>query len=140
MAVSCLAIFLFGHTLSMIFTLVVMVFAEIGIGFGYVPPFAMFPDVIEVDAAQTKNRKEGAYYGMWTFFSKIGVALATALSGTFLSLTNYVPNLADQSYTTILTIRLIIGPIPVIIFIVGILLIQRYPLDEKTYDAIITSE
>lgn len=138
LTVCCLAIFLFGHTLGMTFTLVVMVFAGVGIGFGYVPPFAMLPDVIEVDAVQTGNRKEGAYYGMWTFFSKIGVALAAALTGAFLSLANFVPNLADQSSTTIFTIRLLIGPIPAVVFIAGILLIQRYPLDEETYNTIIT--
>jgi GPH family glycoside/pentoside/hexuronide:cation symporter len=137
LAVSCLAIFFFGHTLGMYFTLVVMVFAGVGIGFGYVPPFAMLPDVVEVDAVQTRNRKEGAYYGMWTFFSKIGVAMAAALAGAFLSLASFVPNLADQSLTTLFTIRLIIGPIPALIFIAGIFLIQRYPLDEKTYDSII---
>jgi GPH family glycoside/pentoside/hexuronide:cation symporter len=97
----------------------------------------MLPDVVEVDAVQTKTRKEGAYYGMWTFFSKIGVAMAAALAGAFLSLASFVPNLADQSLTTLFTIRLIIGPIPALIFIAGIFLIQRYPLDEKTYDSII---
>ena len=137
LAVSCMAIFLFGHTLGMTFTLIVMVFAGVGIGFGYVPPFAMLPDVVEVDAVQSKSRKEGAYYGMWTFFSKIGVALAAALAGTFLSLASFVPNVADQVPSAILTIRLVIGPIPAAIFILGILLIHRYPLDEKTYDAIV---
>ena len=140
LVVSCLAIFGFGHTLGMTFTLIVMVFAGVGIGFGYVPPYAMLPDVVEVDAIQSNSRKEGAYYGMWTFFSKIGVALAAALSGLFLGVAGFVPNIVDQTDSTIFTIRLLIGPIPAIIFIVGILLIQKYPLDEKTYDAIIADQ
>jgi glycoside/pentoside/hexuronide:cation symporter, GPH family len=137
LAVSCMAIFLFGHTLGMNFTLIVMIFAGVGIGFGYVPPFAMLPDVVEVDAVQSQSRKEGAYYGMWTFFSKIGVALAAALAGVFLSLASFAPNIVDQVPSAILTIRLVIGPIPAVIFILGLWLIQRYPLDEKTYDEII---
>lgn len=140
LVVSCLALFGFGHILGMTFTLIVMVFAGVGIGFGYVPPYAMLPDVVEVDAIQSKTRKEGAYYGMWTFFSKIGVALAAALSGAFLSLAGFVPNIVGQTDSTILTIRLLIGPVPAIIFIAGIILIQRYPLDEKTYDAIIAED
>ena len=140
LATSCLCIFFFGHTIGMNFTLVVMVFAGIGIGFGYVPPFAMLPDVVELDSVQTNTRKEGAYYGMWTFFSKIGVALAAALAGAFLSLSSFVPNLVDQSPATIFTIRLVIVPVPAIIFIAGILLIQRYPLDEKAYNAIVAEE
>jgi glycoside/pentoside/hexuronide:cation symporter, GPH family len=137
LALSCMALFLFGHTLGMSFTLIVMAVAGVGLGFAYVPPFAMLPDVVEVDAVQTQVRKEGAYYGMWTFFSKIGVALAAALAGIFLDLASFLPNIADQAPSAILAIRLVIGPVPAIIFILGILLIQRYPLDEKTYDEII---
>ncbi|MFH1880645.1 MAG: glycoside-pentoside-hexuronide (GPH):cation symporter [Bacillota bacterium] len=140
LAVSCLLMFFFAHTLGMHFTLGVMVFAGVGIGFGYVPPFAMLPDVVEVDAVQTKNRRDGAYYGMWTFFSKIGVALAAALAGAFLGLARFVPNVAEQTGATIFTIRLLIGPVPALIFIAGIFLIQRYQLDEKTYNTIIAAE
>lgn len=140
LTISCLAMFFFAHTLGMLFTFCVMVFAGVGIGFGYVPPFAMLPDVVEVDAVQTKTRKEGAYYGMWTFFSKIGVALAAALSGVFLGFAKFVPNLVDQAGSALLAIRLMIGPAPAIIFLAGILLIQPYPLDEKNYDAILALE
>lgn len=140
LVVSCLAIFLFAHTLGMVFTFCVMVFAGVGIGFGYVPPFAMLPDVVEVDAIQTKSRKEGAYYGMWTFFSKIGVALAAALSGVFLGFAKFVPNIVDQTPGALFTIRLLIGPVPALIFLAGILLIQPYPLDEQKYDAILAEE
>ena len=139
LAVCCLAIFFLGHVFGMPFTLAVMVLAGVGVGFGYVPPFAMLPDVVEVDAVQTKSRKEGAYYGMWTFFSKIGVALAASLAGFFLNLAGFVPNVAAQSAATLLTIRLIIGPIPALIFLAGIWLIQRYPLDEPTYAALIAA-
>jgi len=140
LVVSCLAIFFFAHTLGMIFTFCVMVFAGVGIGFGYVPPFAMLPDVVEVDAIQTKTRKEGAYYGMWTFFSKIGVALAAALAGVFLGFAKFVPNVVDQASSALFTIRLMIGPAPALIFLLGILLIQPYPLDEQKYDAILAQE
>lgn len=140
LVVSCLAIFFFAHTLGMIFTFCVMVFAGVGIGFGYVPPFAMLPDVVEVDAIQTKTRKEGAYYGMWTFFSKIGVALAAALAGVFLGFAKFVPNVVDQASSALFTIRLMIGPAPALIFLLGIMLIQPYPLDEQKYDAILAQE
>lgn len=101
--------FFLAHTLGIPFTLAVMVFAGVGIGFGYVPPFAMLPDVVEVDAVQTGARKEDAYYGMWTFFSKIGVALAAALPGAFLSWTGFIANVTGQVPTALFTIRLLIG-------------------------------
>jgi len=139
LSVSCLLMFLFAHTIGMTFTLCVMVFAGVGIGFGYVPPFAMLPDVVEVDAVQSKARKDGAFYGMWTFFSKIGVALAGSLTGLFLDLADFVPNVAEQTDATILTIRLLIGVVPAVIFLAGIVLIRNYGLDEKTYNEIVKS-
>jgi len=135
-AVGCMAVFLFGHILGMYYTLAVMVFAGIGIGFSYVPPFSMLPDVIEVDAVRTEKRKEGAYYGMWTFVSKIGIALAPALVGLVLSLSGFTPD-AVQTPGTLLAIRVLIGPVPVAIFLAGILIIERYPLDEMTYEGIV---
>ena len=135
-AVGCMAVFLFGHIFGMYYTLAVMVFAGVGIGFSYVPPFSMLPDVIEVDAVRTEKRKEGAYYGMWTFVSKIGIALAPALVGLVLSLSGFTPD-AVQTPGTLLAIRVLIGPVPVAIFLAGILIIERYPLDEMTYEGIV---
>jgi GPH family glycoside/pentoside/hexuronide:cation symporter len=140
LVVSCLAMFFFAHTLGMTFTFIIMAFAGVGVGFGYVPPFAMLPDVVEVDAVQTKTRKEGAYYGMWTFFAQVGVAIAGGFSGIFLGFAKFIPNAVAQTDSALFAIRLLIGPIPAVIFAAGILLIQRYRLDEKTYNAILAGE
>jgi GPH family glycoside/pentoside/hexuronide:cation symporter len=109
-----------------------MVYAGIGVGFSYVSPFAMVPDTIDFDAAKTGNRKEGAYYGIWTFVSKSGQALAMLVSGLLLSQGGYLAD-AVQSPRAILAIRLIVGPIPTLILIGALVLIQFYPLDEAAY-------
>jgi len=133
LASACLIIYLFGHRLGSSFFLVMMVYAGIGVGFGYVAPWAMVPDAIEFDAVRTGNRKEGAFYGMWTFTSKVGTSLAIALTGAILGAAGYAANLTEQSPSTLGAIRLIIGPIPALVFILAIVLIERYPIDEKTY-------
>jgi GPH family glycoside/pentoside/hexuronide:cation symporter len=135
-ATACAAIFAVGHILGTSFFLGIMVYAGIGVGFSYVAPFAMVPDAIEYDAVKSGERKEGAYYGIWTFIAKVGQSLSVFLSGLVLSLGGYIAD-AVQSAGSILAIRLIIGPIPVVIFIAAIILIQFYPLDEKTYNELI---
>jgi GPH family glycoside/pentoside/hexuronide:cation symporter len=135
----CMIIFFLGQTLGPYFFLGLMVYAGIGVGFSYVAPFAMVPDAIEFDAAQSGERKEGAYYGMWTFVSKLGTALAVFLSGIILSLGGYIAE-AVQSAEAILAIRLLIGPIPAVIFIGAWVVIRFYPLDEKAYQELLAKE
>jgi GPH family glycoside/pentoside/hexuronide:cation symporter len=98
-----------------------------------VAPWAMVPDTIEFDAVRTGNRKEGAFYGMWTFTSKVGTSLAIALTGAILGAAGYAANLPDQGAAALGAIRLIIGPIPAIIFIAALILIEYYPIDEQSY-------
>jgi GPH family glycoside/pentoside/hexuronide:cation symporter len=77
---------------------------------------------------------------MWTFTSKIGQSLAIVLTGGILQLARYVPNAAEQAESARLTIRLLIGPIPAVVLLGAMLLIQFYPLDEKTYNDLIAGK
>jgi glycoside/pentoside/hexuronide:cation symporter, GPH family len=142
LAASCMTIFFLAHILGPTFFIVMMIIAGIGIGFGYVAPFAMVPDTVEYEVATTGKRKEGAYYGMWTFTSKLGTSLAVALTGVILGLARYIaPDAANalpvQPESTLLAIRLIIGPIPAAVFIGAIVLIEFYKLDERAYKELI---
>lgn len=131
----CIAIFALGHILGPSFFLGIMIYAGIGVGFSYVAPFAMVPDTIEYDAIKTGERKEGAYYGIWTFIAKTGQSFSIFLSGLMLSLGGYVAD-ALQSSQALVAIRIVIGPLPALLFIAAVILIQRYPLDERTYQEI----
>ena len=123
---------LFGHILGVWFTFVIMGFAGFGSATQYVLPHAILPDVIEYDYAENGVRREGVFYGMWTFSSKLGQAAAMAMSGWILSLFNYVPN-SSQTAEAQLGIKLLLGPIPVVMFITGVLILASYPIDEQFY-------
>jgi GPH family glycoside/pentoside/hexuronide:cation symporter len=135
MALAGMGIFFFGHTIGPAFTLVMMSIAGVGLGFGYVPPFAMMPDTIEAEAQKTGKRREGAYYGIWTFIAKLGQSLATATMGFILAIAQYVPDL-PQGPKAIFAIRLLVGPIPAAIMVAALILVEFYPIDEKAYAAI----
>jgi GPH family glycoside/pentoside/hexuronide:cation symporter len=136
LAIATCAIFFLGHMLGKPFFYAVMVFAGIGVGFNYVAPFAMVPDTVAYDAITTGSRKEGAYYGMWTFFSKIGSSLAMLISGLILSAGGYIADTV-QAPSALMAIRLIIGPVPALVFVAAIILVHFYPLDEKTYEKLV---
>jgi GPH family glycoside/pentoside/hexuronide:cation symporter len=134
---ACALIYFLGHRMPVEFFFAVIVYAGIGVGFSYVAPFAMVPDAIEFEAAKTGRRNEGAYYGMWTFISKLGTALALFVSGQILALGGYVSQtgegMAVQPPEVFNAIRLIIGPLPMVIFIAAIAVLRLYPLDRKEY-------
>ena len=135
---ACALIFFFGHRLPSIeYFYALMVYAGIGVGFSYVAPFAMVPDAIKFEAAKTGEGKEGAYYGMWTFISKFGTAIAIFLAGQILNLGGYISHAGEASMeqpeSVFNAIRIIIGPIPILILIAAIVMVNFYPLDKKEY-------
>jgi GPH family glycoside/pentoside/hexuronide:cation symporter len=73
---------------------------------------------------------------MWLFTSKIGQAVSWLLTGLVLALGHYIAN-AVQARSALLAIRVLVGPLPALFLLGAMVLIQFYPLDEKTYAAII---
>lgn len=132
LASAALLVSFLGPSLGTGFVLAVMAGAGLGMGFSYVPPFAIVPDAIEVEARKTGNREEGAYYGLWNFAVKISQTGALASTGFLLSAAGYAAN-QTQSATSLATIELLIGPVPAAFFVAAALLLLTYPIDEKAY-------
>lgn len=139
LAASCVLIFFTGHLFGVAYVVGLMCLAGLGLGFALVAPWAMVPDTIEWDAKHTGNRKEGAYYGMWTFISKLGQALSLGVSGLILSASGYVAD-AVQGASSIFAIRLLAGIIPAAGFALGLYVMTRYPITEKVYRELFAEE
>lgn len=125
-----------GHKFGVNFSLLMMVITGIGMGFIYALPWAIVPDSLEYDYLLTGERTEGAFYGIWSFGTKIGQAAALGIMGGILSLTGYIPDVA-QTDLAALGIRILLGPIPTLIFILAIIILYYYPINEKRYLEII---
>ncbi|MDC7238937.1 MAG: MFS transporter [Spirochaetales bacterium] len=119
--------------------IIIITLAGIGLSTHYVMPFSILPDVVEYDSVHHGGiRREGAYSSLWTFASKIGQALALAMSGWLLQFFGYVPEQA-QSSRAILGIKLISGPFPALFYIIGILILYRFPCNREYSDRMIGS-
>ncbi len=135
-AVNVMVLFFLGHVLPASFSLAVMCTTGIGLGLTYAMPWAMVPDAIEYDYLLTGERTEGAFYGIWTFGIKIGQAIALAVTGGILSLTGYVRE-AVQTTSAEFGIRLLLGPIAAVIFLLAVVVLWMYPINERRYGEII---
>jgi glycoside/pentoside/hexuronide:cation symporter, GPH family len=135
-AIAVMVIFFLGHVLGINFTLAMMFFTGIGFGFTYVMPYAMVPDAIEYDYLCTGERREGAFYGIWTWALKIGQALAVFVMGWVLALSGYVAD-AVQTQSAQFGIRLFLGPISAVILVAGAAVLYFYPINERKYKEIV---
>jgi len=120
---------------AVIFALCVM--AGIGVSAAHVLPWAILPDAIEWDEYQTGKRHEGVFYSLITLMKKVASSIAIPLTAIMLDVTNYVPNSAEQPASALLGIRLLMGPIPAVMLMIGIVFAMRYPLDREEFSNVV---
>jgi GPH family glycoside/pentoside/hexuronide:cation symporter len=139
-AAAVIVFFLFGHRTGPQFAFAVMAFGGIGFATQYVMPFSIVPDVVEYDYAENGVRREGVFYGMWTFMSKIGQAVGISINGWILTMFGYIETRADvvveQPESALIGIRLIAGPVPAFFFIAGVVVLSFYPISNSVYQQI----
>jgi glycoside/pentoside/hexuronide:cation symporter, GPH family len=82
-------------------------------------------DVVDFDELETGERREGAYFGIWTLGLKAMSAVGILLSGGLLHLIGYVPE-QPQNPATIWWLVLLVGPAQSVVFLVGLLLFRRF--------------
>ena len=109
--------------------------ALVGIGLGAIQvlTWAMIPDAIEWDELQTGQRHEGMFYSLVQTLRKIGSSLSLPFVLLVLEWTGYVANAPTEPRATILGIQALIGPIPAILLLVGIVFAGRYPLNRARF-------
>jgi GPH family glycoside/pentoside/hexuronide:cation symporter len=115
------------------FLLILCALAGIGVSAAHVLPWSIIPDAIEWDEWQTGERHEGMFYSLISLLQKVASSIAIPLILLLLDGTGYVPNAAQQAPSTLLGIRLVVGPIPALLLCAGILFAILYPINRKEY-------
>jgi GPH family glycoside/pentoside/hexuronide:cation symporter len=136
-AASVLVFFAVGHITGPSIAFVIMAIAGTGFATQYVMPFSIVPDLVEYDFAENEVRREGVYYGLWTFMSKIGQAIGIGINGWVLHASGYRETVAgqfvEQTDSARIGIRMIAGPIPAAFFIAGVIVMSFYPITNEYY-------
>jgi GPH family glycoside/pentoside/hexuronide:cation symporter len=82
-------------------------------------------DVVDFDELETGERREGAYFGIWTLGLKLMSAFGILLSGALLQVVGYVPD-QPQSAGTMWWLVLMVGPLQSGVHLVGLLMFRRF--------------
>ncbi len=112
--------------------------AGFGVSVAYLIPWSMVPDVIELDELQTGKRREGIFYGFMVLLQKFGLALALWLVGEALSRSGFIETVAGQPTpvqpdSALLAIRFVIGPLPIVFLVCGLILAYFYPITREVH-------
>lgn len=123
---------------------ILAIMAGIGISVAYLVPWSMLPDVVDLDELNTGQRREGIFYGFVVQLQKFGVAAALFLVGKTLDWAGLIPTVASQAPpiqpdSALLAIRLIIGPMPTLMLIMGLVLAYFYPITRSKHEEIVLS-
>lgn len=122
--------------------LIVGIIALIGVGISasQTLTFSILPDVVEVDELKNGVRREGTIYGTTMFLYKLAsavlVALTTAMLGVFGYLESAGGEVVTQPASAILGIRLLIGIVPALCFVLSAVFVKNLPLSKQEFDAI----
>jgi GPH family glycoside/pentoside/hexuronide:cation symporter len=96
---------------------------------------SMMADVIDLDELQTGRRREGAYFGIWSFIDKAAVGIAVFIGMYSLDLMGYVPN-QDQTLRVFWTLKTLYSILPAICFAACCYLLRHYPIDQREHERI----
>ena len=111
----------------------IAVMAGIGVSAVHVLTWSIIPDAVEVDELATGQRHEGIFYSMATFLKKCASAILVPASLLVLQWSGYVSNAAVQSPSAILAIRALMGLLPSVMLVAGILFAAFYPLTRSSH-------
>lgn len=132
--------FLQPGQLGLMFALAVI--TGMGVSTAYLIPWSMMPDVIELDELNTRQRREGIFYGFMVLLQKFGLAFGLFLVGNALQASGFREAAAGQELPTqpesaLFAIRLAASVLPVIFLIGGLVLAYFYPITREIHAEIL---
>lgn len=117
--------------------------AGAGLAVAYFIPWSMLPDVIDLDELKTGERREGIFYGFMVHLQKVAIAIAIFSVGKVLDFAGFISSSSEQATapaqpeSALLAIRWLIGPIPSVVLIGGIILALMYPITRPVHEDIL---
>ncbi|MEY2978833.1 MAG: MFS transporter [Prochlorotrichaceae cyanobacterium] len=116
--------------------------AGCGVSTGYLVPWSMLPDVVDLDELNTGQRREGIFYSFMVLLQKLSLAIALAGLGQGLSWAGFVQSEAGsaapvQPDSALWVIRFVIGPVPTVFLAIGLVLAYLYPISRELHSEIL---
>lgn len=110
-----------------------MVLAGFSMGCGFALGPSVLADVMDAGEYETGERNEGAYSAAYGFAIKSAGAIVVFILGWVLQLSGFVANQVQQPPSAELALRLLLGALPFIAYVIGASIFLRYELSESKH-------
>ncbi|KAM8954063.1 sphingosine-1-phosphate transporter MFSD2B [Pelodytes ibericus] len=117
---------------SLIVAYVVAVVSGLSIAASLLLPWSMLPDVVDNFRLMNPQAKglEAIFYSSFVFFTKLSAGIALGISTMSLEFAGYSSAACKQSSQVVVTLQILIGAVPAILIILGLLVLVFYPITE----------
>ena len=122
---------------NLYFLIIAGVMAGIANGCNNVIGPSIFSDIIDYDELQTGDRKEGAYFAVWSLVWKSANGIIILILGMVLSFVGYKANIA-QTELVINTMKFMFTLLPCMFYLLAASIFSFFKFDEETYNNIRT--
>ena len=107
----------------------ICILSGMAVGADLALPSSMQADVVDIDLAETGERRAGLYFAMWSMMTKLSLALAAGIS---LPILDYVGWPEENTFAIVILYALV----PITVKLIVIFNIWRYPLDRAALSEI----
>ncbi|XP_074942801.1 sphingosine-1-phosphate transporter MFSD2B isoform X1 [Phalacrocorax aristotelis] len=119
---------------SLILAYIVAFISGLSIAASLLLPWSMLPDVVDNFRLQNPHGKgyETIFYSSYVFFTKMSAGIGLGISAAGLEFTGYKPGICRQPSNVILALKILIGVVPAILILVGLIILLFYPITEES--------
>lgn len=105
-------------------------------------PWSMLPDVVDLDELRTGQRREGIFYSFMILLQKVSLGLGLFIVGQVLEFYGFVEGAAGQPppaqpESALQAIRWVVGPLPALVLLAGLVLTYFYPMTREVHDEVL---
>jgi Na+/melibiose symporter-like transporter len=111
-----------------------LAFSGFGLG-AYVMLWSLIADLVDYDEYKSHKRREGAYYGIYTLFSKAAVGVGVFFAGIYLKLIGFEQGTAMPP-DMLFKFKLLFGPITALVNFAGVIIFLFFHYDKEEHQRI----
>lgn len=97
-------------------------------------PPAIQADVIDLDTAETGERRAGVYFAVWSVATKAAVAISSGTALMVLGFAGFDAEAAGQPEGVLRTLTLLYAAAPVVLKLMAVAVMWRFPLDRAAQE------